>query len=42
LGSPPKDAAVLEGRILIVPGPFSTCEEANSAIDRLQQEDDDR
>lgn len=41
-GQSAEDAAVLEGGILIDPGPFSTYEEANSAIDLLQEEDDDR
>ncbi|MGV3484399.1 MAG: hypothetical protein ACO1RT_08275 [Planctomycetaceae bacterium] len=35
------DAAVKEGGILVDPGPYTTYEEASSALDRLEQGEDD-
>ncbi len=41
-GQSPEDAALVEGGVLIDPGPYDSYEEANEALDQLEVEDEDR
>ena len=42
LGQSPEDAAISEGGSLVDPGPYDSYEDANDALDQLEEADEER